>query len=84
MEDPITIISAIVGVIMLIVFFVMADNLNKIKHHVRQAKINALRLAFIDGKAKKITCNNCKKEFIYLKDELSECPYCFTLTEIKE
>ena len=83
MGSTITIISAIVGAIMLIVFFVMAYNLSKIKNHVRQTKMNALRLAFIEGKAKKITCNNCKKEYIYLADEYAECPYCFMLTEIK-
>jgi len=83
MEQTITIISAIVGIIMLIVFFVMAHNINQIMHYTRMHNANFLQLAFDEGKAKKRTCPNCNKSFFYLGETL-QCPHCFNINKINQ
>jgi len=82
--QSITVISGILSVVVLIVFFVMAANISSIKKDLKQSKFNDLRLAFMDGKAKQAKCKSCNREFLYIGDKSAHCPFCYKINEISD
>jgi len=83
MNDLILIISGIISLIILIVFFVMANNLSKVLSEIRNIRDLMTLQAKIKG-INDITCSNCKENFYTDATEEINCPKCNTLIKIND
>jgi len=75
MNETITIISAIISVVMLIVFFIMAYNISKMAKDVKLLK--QVGFLFMNGSA--ITtnrCNGCNEDYFSRENDREYCPHC--------
>ena len=77
MEDSV-IISGVFGIVAIVVFFVMANNINKIKKHLELIEKLGKSKAFKDGVLIKYKCNNCSniRERLWESQKPSKCAMC--------
>lgn len=78
MEIIIQIINAVIGLIILIIFIVMAFNISKIKAYLKSINSYATYKLRDTDKFEIKTCQKCKNTFyINMQEEYSlKCPHC--------
>ena len=83
MLDPFGAISAVVSVIMLVVFFIMAKNISLMKTEISDMKRIVMGYAKKDGILKDVECPHCHKHFKTAHTDTMKCPFCSGLVMIQ-
>jgi hypothetical protein len=71
--DSIGLITGLLGLITLIVFFVMAIALSNISTNTKEIRRLLKNWADVNGYDNRFTCNKCGKDYI---GSLPQCPHC--------
>jgi len=79
----ITLLSGILSIVIIIVFFIMANKIGKVLSEVR----NIRDLLILQAKTKGINyilCSKCKEDFFTDETEEAQCPKCNEINKISK